>query len=191
MRELLFATGNTHKAGEMSKILEGFGIRLIQKGLDIPEPDLGSIEKVAEHKARQAFAQLGKPVISEDTGVFFDAYHDFPGLLAKRIYLGIGFDGLLALIRAAKNRNARFRTAVCYFDGKTAKTFSGELAGTLLTEAVSVGKNRLPYEKIFVPDGHEDALVDIPIEEKNRISHRAKATRALGEWLANKTDFGQ
>ncbi len=182
--KLTLATSNRHKFDEMSRILkEEFGIALEQARLDIPEPGLGTIEKVAEYKARCAFEKLQTPLITEDTGFFFHAYNDFPGLLAKRIYLGIGFDGLLALIRAAKDKGAGFRTAVCYFDGKTMKIFSGKLQGTLLSRTVSMEKDRLPYEKLFVPEGFKEALVDIPIEEKNKISHRAKATRALGRWL--------
>lgn len=185
--KLTLASSNRHKFDEMSCILSEFGIRLEQKSLGIPEPDLGSVEQVAQHKACEAFAQIRGPVIAEDTGVFFDAYNDFPGLMAKRVYLGIGFPGLLALINAAEDKGARFRTAVCYCDGKAIKTFTGELAGRLLTGAVSIGKDRLPYEKIFMPVGHSCALVDLPLEEKNKISHRAKATRKLGEWLATKT----
>ncbi|VVB99478.1 Non-canonical purine NTP pyrophosphatase [uncultured archaeon] len=181
--KIFLVTANKHKMEEMSRIMSEYGFHLEQKALDIPEPDLGTIENVAEHKARHAYEHLQVPVITEDTGVFFDAYNDFPGLFAKRVYLGIGFEGLLALIKAKENRSARFRTAVCYFDGKMAKVFSGELKGTLLDRLVSVAKDRLPYEKIFVPEGHEKALVDLPIEEKNRISHRSEATRKLAEWL--------
>ncbi len=184
VEKLILVTANMHKFEEMSRILSGFGIALEQKTLDIPEPDLGTIEKVAEHKATEAFSVLKQPLITEDTGVFFHAYKDFPGLMAKRVYLGIGFTGLLALISAAKDKSASFRTAVCYYDGKEMKTFSGELKGTLLSSTVSPEKDRLPYEKIFVPEGHATALVDIPLEEKNIISHRSQATRKLGEWLA-------
>ncbi len=183
--KLTLASSNRHKFDEMSRILREFGIHLEQKALEIQEPDLGSIEAVSQHKARDAFMKIRGPVVAEDTGVYFDAYHDFPGLMAKRVYLGIGFPGLLALINAAGNKGARFRTAVCYYDGKIMKTFTGELKGTLLTDAVSVEKDRLPYEKIFVPEGHSSALVNLPLDEKNRISHRAKATRGLGRWLAH------
>lgn len=184
--KLFLVTANKHKFEEMHRIMAEYGIALEQKALEIPEPDLGSIEKVAEHKARHAYEALHVPVITEDTGVYFDAYNDFPGLFAKRVYLGIGFEGLLALINAAKDKGARFRTAACYYDGKTMKVFSGELKGRLLSKIVSVDKDRLPYEKLFVPEGHSKALVEIPIEEKNRISHRQEATRKLCGWLKSK-----
>ena len=181
--KLFIATTNSHKVSEISTILHEYGISLEQQGLDIIEPDFNSIEEIAKTKAEQAFAKLKKPVIAEDTGVYFLAYHSFPGVFAKRVYEGIGFDGLLLLIRHAKHKRARFGTAICYCDGKTTKVFSGYLDGTLLSRAVSVDKDRLPYEKLFVPKGYPKALVDIEIREKNKISHRAKATRKLAKWL--------
>ena len=92
----------------------------------------------------------------------------------------------MALIKNAKNKKAHFKTAVTYCDGKIMQTFTGEMQGTLLESAVSVGKDRLPYEKIFVPKGFSQALVDIPLSEKNKISHRAIATKKLGIWLSGR-----
>jgi len=181
---LFIATGNTHKVEEMEKILSTFGIGLQQKNLLIIEPDFDSLEEIALEKAKQAFKVLKAPVIGEDTGVYFEAYNNFPGQLAKRVYLGLGFEGLLALINAKPNKKAHFKTAVAFFDGKTEKVFSGKLPGTLLDKAVSVEKNRLPYEKMFVPKGYADAIVNMSLEEKNKISHRAIATRKFAEWYS-------
>ncbi|MCR4335156.1 MAG: non-canonical purine NTP pyrophosphatase [archaeon] len=180
---LVICTGNSHKVYEMSKILKEYGVKIKQIELEIFEPDFDSIEKIAKEKARQAFEKIKKPVIAEDTGVYFEGYNNFPGVMAKRIYLGIGFSGLLNLIKNAKNKKCYFKTAVAYFDGKKYKVFSGKLKGYLLDKTVSLDKNRLPYEKLFIPNGYKKALVDIPLDEKNKISHRAIATRKLGEWL--------
>jgi len=167
----------------MKKILKEYSITLKQKKIHLFEPDLKNQEAVAKEKARQAYQKVKKPVIAEDTGVYFEAYNNFPGMLAKRVYLGIGFSGLMALIKKAKNKKAYFLTIVCYYDGKKFKTFEGKLKGKLLDKTVSLEKDRLPYEKLFIPNGSKKALVDIPIEEKNKISHRAIATKKLGKWL--------
>ncbi len=184
--ELSIATTNKHKVEEISKILSEYGIALGQKNVAMIEPDSGTLEEIAKSKAEQAFAKLKKPVIAEDTGVYFDAYNYFPGVLAKRVYEGIGFDGLLALIKKVPDWRAHFEPAICYFDGKRSRVFSGRLNGSLLIKTVSVGKDRLPYEKLFVPDGYKTALVDLPLEGKNKISHRAQAARKLGEWLSQR-----
>ena len=142
------------------------------------------MEEVAKEKARQAFEKIKKPVIVEDTGVYFEAYNNFPGGLAKRIYKSIGFTGLLALIKAAKNKKAYFRTMICFTpDGKNFRTFEGKLEGTLLNHIVEEEKDRLPYEKIFVPNGQKKALAELTKEEKNKISHRAIAAHKLGQYF--------
>jgi XTP/dITP diphosphohydrolase len=181
--KLFLATNNKHKVDEISTLLSDYGVDLRQAKLDLIEPDFGSLEEIANYKAKQAFAKLKKPVIAEDTGVYFCGYNNFPGILAKRVFLGIGFDGLVTLIRHSKNKKAYFKTVVSYFDGKKLKSFSGVLKGRLLERVVSIEKDRLPYEKIFVPDGFSKALVDIPLDEKNKFSHRAKAVKKFGNWL--------
>jgi len=185
-KELFIATANKHKVIEISEILEEYGIALKQKDIPLIEPSEGTLEDIAIEKARQAFAELKAPVIAEDTGVYFNAYKDFPGLMAKRAYLQLGFKGLIGLVKAAEDRGAYFKTVICFMWGtgeKEHKLFAGECKGKLLDEVVSPEKDRLPYEKIFVPDGWEKAMVDIPRAEKNKMSHRAKAAGALGEFL--------
>jgi len=183
MKTVFFSTANKHKVLELSKILSKEGIKVRQIKVEMQEPDLSSIEEVAEIKAKQAFAAIRKPVIAEDTGVYFSAYRNFPGHLAKRVYLGLGFKGLLALVKAAKNRKAFFKSVICFTkDGKRFHSFSGKLGGVLLSRVVKLQKDRLPYEKIFRPKGFKQALAELSIEEKNRVSHRAIAARKFAAW---------
>ena len=184
MKKLVLATTNKHKVAEIGAILKEFGYSVRAAKLKIIEPDFDSLEEVAEAKAKQAYEQLGKPVVAEDTGVYFSAYHNFPGQLAKRVYLGIGFDGLLILIRNAKNKKAYFKTVISFTkDGRHFHTFSGVLHGRLLGKVVKLHKDRLPYEKILVPQGYDKALAELEIDEKNKRSHRAVAARKFGKWL--------
>ncbi|MBU0662454.1 MAG: non-canonical purine NTP pyrophosphatase [Candidatus Diapherotrites archaeon] len=185
-KELFIATANKHKVIEISEIIGKYGVSLVQKDIPLIEPSEGTLEDIAIEKARQAFAELKTPVIAEDTGVYFNEYKDFPGLMAKRVYLQLGFKGLLGLVKAAEDKGAYFKTVICFMwgTGETEhKLFAGECKGRLLEEVVSLEKDRLPYEKIFVPEGYEKAMVDIPREEKNKMSHRAKAAEELGEYL--------
>jgi XTP/dITP diphosphohydrolase len=180
--EIVFATGNRHKYEEISSILRGRA-KIAMKKMRLEEPDLGNLEDIALLKAQQAYMKFRKPVIAEDTGVYFSEYNNFPGHMAKRVYGGIGLAGLAALIRDADNRRGFFKTVICYKDSGTEKLFSGIMRGRLLTRPRKKTSDRLPYEKLFVPDGQKKAVVELTIEEKNRISHRAKAARRLGEWL--------
>ncbi len=191
MRELIFVSTNKHKHEEISKVLKEFDIKLKRKALDIKEPDLGSIQKVAEEKAKQAYSQLKKPLIVEDTGVFFDAYNEFPGLMAKRVYLGIGLKGLLKLLEG-KKRTGYFGVALTYIWGKNKfKTFTGKLHGRFEKKIRNPQKNVLAYEKLFipkdvpksVPKGRKQTLSYFSREDKNLFSHRAIATRKFVKWF--------
>ncbi|MBI5553811.1 MAG: non-canonical purine NTP pyrophosphatase, partial [Candidatus Diapherotrites archaeon] len=64
------------------------------------------------------------------------------------------------------------------------KTFTGTLHGKLLSRPKKPNSPRLPYEKLIIPNGHTQALVEMTLGEKNKISHRAQATRKFGEWFA-------
>src|SRR3989338_1936313 len=108
--ELYIATTNKHKVEEISHILAEYSIKVKQKELHIIEPDFDSLEEIAHEKAKQAFEKISRAVIAEDTGIYFEDYNNFPGVLAKRIFLGLGFDGLSLLIRNGKTRRASFKT---------------------------------------------------------------------------------
>ncbi|MCX6801998.1 MAG: hypothetical protein NT067_02690 [Candidatus Diapherotrites archaeon] len=179
---LALVSGNRHKFNEIRKKLSPFGIRLefvkasLREGCD-------SLERTAIAKAKQAFAIVKAPVIAEDTGVFFEAFENFPGSQAKRVYESIGFEGLLRKIEG-KPRKARFETIICFTaDGKKFKSFKGVLCGTICGEVHDRKKDVLPYEKIFIPAGMKKTLSSMLRLEKNRFSHRAKAAKKLGKWL--------
>ncbi len=184
--ELFLVSGNRHKFGEISGILKKHGISLNWKKMSmLEEPEL-SLEETARAKAGQAFRALGKPLISEDTGVFFEAFNNFPGSQAKRVWEEIGFEGLLKKIEG-KSRRARFETLICFTrDGREFRVFRGVLRGTIDTKVNNPEKDVLPYEKIFIPDGMECTVSALPRSEKNRFSHRAKAAEKLAEWLIEK-----
>ncbi|MFH1588840.1 MAG: non-canonical purine NTP pyrophosphatase [Candidatus Diapherotrites archaeon] len=183
MKEIHLVTKNQHKIEEMQAILKEFNIKVKAVKKELQEPDLGSLELIAEEKAKQAFQIVKKPVIVEDTGVYFSAYNNFPGTHAKRIFLGIKLNGLIALLKAAKNKEGFFKTVVCYYDGQNFTSFEGKLNGKFLIKARKPKADRLPYEKLFIPNGSRKALVELTKKEKNEISHRAIATRKFGKWF--------
>jgi len=183
---ITLVSGNKHKFQEIGKILSQHGIELKWAQASLEEREGLSLEETAKEKARQAFELVKKPVIGEDTGVFFDALGDFPGAKAKRVFEEIGFDGLLGKIEG-KDRSAHFETVICYTaDGKNFECFTGALRGSLDSKVHDLEKDVLPYEKIFVPAGRDCTLSSISREEKNTFSHRAKAAEKLAEWLKAK-----
>jgi len=187
--ELFFATGNKHKVNEVQLLL-GKKLEIKQKNLKINEPKLNSIQKIAESKAKQAFKKIGKALIAEDTGIYFTALKNFPGTEPKRQFEELGFEGILKKLKG-KKRNAFFITVICFTDGKTTKTFIGKLKGRITEKVFLEKKDVLAYEKIFVPQGKKKVLAFFSRKNKNRFSHRAKATKKLKKFLEsiNKSVF--
>jgi len=180
--KITLVSGNRHKFDEMSKKLALVGIELFWKQASLNEPDGLPLKETAIEKARQAFELVNAPVVTDDTGVFFDALDNFPGAKAKRCFEDLGFNGLLGKLNG-KDRAARFVTFVCFTaNGKEFHCFKGEVKGSLTEQVHNPEKDVLPYEKIFIPEGFECTMSDISREEKNTFSHRAQATKKFSEW---------
>ncbi len=183
---LYFATGNRQKFEETAAILQKYGIVVEQFPMDLEEIDSNSAKEIALHKAKQAFEKLKQPAIVEDSGTYFEAYKDFPGTMSKRIYNCIGFEGLLKLLKG-KKRGVYFKSTICFMENPNQfRFFEGKWLGQATKKVFKPNAKRMAYEKIVIPKGYKKPLVEIPLNEKNKASHRAQATRALGEWLKEK-----
>lgn len=178
---IIIATTNLSKYEEISAVLKTFCVTSEMAPVECDEHG-ETLEEIAEAKARQAYAKIKKPLITEDTGIFFSAYKNFPGTRAKRVFLDIGFDGILKKLYG-KRREAAFRTAICYTDGVREKIFTGELKGRIAGAPAGSASENVPYEKIFIPTGGGAPLSFMSRGEKNAISHRAQAARKFAEWF--------
>lgn len=187
MKTIYFASSNPEKIIEVGQLLGKLEINVIPAKIELNEPRSINQKLVAIEKAKEAFCQIGKPVIAEDTGVYFEAYDNFPGTFPAYMFGALGYDGLLALMKGKSNRRAHFKTIVAYYDGKTSKTFEGILRGkiTLKKDSKKFQNPKLPYEAIFVPINSIRRLSRFTKIEKNRISHRGIAMRKFGKWFLN------
>ncbi len=182
MVPLLFVTQNENKFEEVAHVLAP-QIEVARKDFAFIEDTDLPIEEIAKEKARQAFHQFKTPLIVEDTGVFFEAYQNFPGPIAKRVYTAIGPEGLLKLVEG-KNRHAFFETVIVFTDNTTTQVFTGKTSGTLMDFIASPNERfKFGYERIIVPDGFEKPLSQFSLKEKNAISHRGKAAGLFKAWF--------
>jgi XTP/dITP diphosphohydrolase len=181
--QINIVTGNQDKFNEISLVLKEFNIDAKKVSAEFKESGK-SLEEISMNKAVQSFAIIGKPLIVDDTGVFFDVIPDFPGIYARRVFEEIGFSGLLKIIED-KQKTAHFRTVVCFTDGEITKTFEGVCRGNIVELQESDDRPQFPYEKIFIPDGHEKRMCDFSLAEKILFSHRAKAVRKFCEFYVN------
>lgn len=190
--EIIFATGNAHKVTEAQKALGNSITLIMPKELGITEdiPETGNtLEENAIQKCRYLWERLHKPCFADDTGLEAEALGGAPGIYTAR-YAGqskdpsANMDKLLAeLQKAGGSRKARFRTVVAYINSEgILQTLEGVLEGSIALE--KSGAEGFGYDPIFVPKEYGGkTLAEISLEQKNAISHRGKAMRALKEAL--------
>lgn len=180
--ELSLVTTNNHKVIEAQLALKPYNIKVLQINDEKIEHKDDTVENTAKHNAEFFANKYKKPVIVEDTGVFFEAYQNFPGNNAKLMFNLLGYKGLLKLLQGEK-RKAYLKTAIGFCEpGKKPRLFVGEMHGSIAEDVQDLNKDVLPYERIFITN-NSIRLSSLSKEEKDKISHRGKAFRLLGEFL--------
>ena len=184
--KLTFATGNKHKLEEARSVLSEYNIiveKLDDKGSEDKE---STIQQVAMKAAKELAEKHHKPIMVDDTGIFFAAYKNFPGAHPRLMFETLGYKGLLKLLEN-ESRKAYFLCCVALcFPGKNPILFEGRLDGTIAKKPFDLKKDVMPYERIFTPEGKTKTISAFSREEKNAMSHRAIAFRKLGEYLTTK-----
>ncbi|GHV01295.1 non-canonical purine NTP pyrophosphatase [Bacteroidia bacterium] len=187
--DIVFATGNAHKLHEAERIL-GPSFRLLtprQVGVedDIPEWEATLIGN-AQAKARYIYERTRLDCFADDTGLEVDALGGAPGVLSAR-YAGPAHDSaanmalLLRNMEGKTDRRACFRTVVALILGGGEHLFEGEVRGRLATSPS--GEVGFGYDPIFIPEGYQITFAQMSLEEKNTISHRARALQKLARFL--------
>ena len=196
IQELVLATRNRHKGEELAVLLGDLGIRIrtLDEFPDAPDvvEDGATCEANAIKKAKAIARATGLPAVADDTGLEVDALEGRPGVFAAR-YAGEAAtyqDNCQKLLRELaavpqKQRTARFLTvaAIAMPAGKVQVTH-GMLEG-LITEAPK-GDRGFGYDPVFLVPELGKTLAELTAEEKNRVSHRAKAFAKVRELLREK-----
>ncbi len=180
---LAFVTTNKHKFTEVEEILSPFGITLEHLNQEYEENHDASIEEVARSAAKKLAEELQRPLILEDTGLFFAAYPNFPGALPKFVFNTLGYKGIFKLLDG-EPRGAYFKTVAAYCEpGQTPHLFEGRMDGMITEEIFDQDGDFMPYDRIFIPAGKDKPISQMTLAEKNSFSHRAAAFRKMGEYL--------
>jgi XTP/dITP diphosphohydrolase len=191
MTRLLLATRNPKKLVELRRILSSFDVVGLDDVPPYPEvPETGAtFADNALLKAREGFRRTGLPTVADDSGLAVDALNGMPGVLSARWSGRHGDDEAnlrLVLGQLADTPDERlgaaFHAAVAYVDGQGEILAEGVMPGRLVRSPR--GSNGFGYDPIFVPDGCSVTSAELPSDEKDAISHRGRALRALAERLA-------
>jgi XTP/dITP diphosphohydrolase len=189
MDTLIFATNNQNKVKEIRKVLgDIFDVITLKEAgitIDIPEP-YDTLEKNATKKSTTIYSLTGKDCFSEDTGLEVETLNREPGVKSAR-YAGENrsdndnIQKLLSNLINENNRRARFRTVISLIREGKEHQFEGICEGTIIKE--QRGEKGFGYDPVFIPDGSEKTFAEMDVEEKNKYSHRKKATEKLINFL--------
>lgn len=190
MKKLVFATNNAHKLDEIRAILgdkiEILSLNDINCHADIPET-ADTLQGNAALKAQYIYENYGLDCFADDTGLEVEALNGAPGIYSARYAGGEGHDSeanmkkLLSEMQNKDNRKARFRTVICLIEGGKERFFEGIVNGSIIRERK--GGSGFGYDPVFMPDGYSETFAEMGNDEKNKISHRARAVQKLCDYL--------
>jgi XTP/dITP diphosphohydrolase len=187
--QLVFATNNENKVKEIKNIL-GHSFELLSlKDLkiedDIPENE-PTLEGNALFKARYIHKLVGMNVFADDTGLEVKSLNGLPGVHSARFAgenkdFAANNEKLLSMLGSSENREARFRTVIALIMDNQNYLFEGTVEGRIIKE--KRGSQGFGYDPVFVPEGETRTFGEMILNEKNLISHRARAFEKLRQFL--------
>ncbi len=178
-----FITTNPHKFAEVADILANYPLTLEHLNRSYPEDHDASMSEIARTSAQSLALELQRPVILEDTGLFFTAYPGFPGALPKFVFNTLGYDGIFKLLQGS-DRSAYFETVAGYCEpGQEPLTFTGRMSGVITDQVFDLDQDAMPYDRIFIPTGEAVTISSLTMAQKNTFSQRAQAFRQFGEYI--------
>lgn len=176
--ELVFITGNQHKADFLAKWL---GHPVKHHKLDLDEIQSLDLHAVVEHKARQAYDILKKPALVEDASLIFPAMGRLPGTFIKWFIEEMGYEGVLKLASSLPSQEAHGQVCYAFYDGKELKLFDGEMHGHITSEPR--GSGGFGFDPIFVNDGYDITRAEMDEETHAKTSYRTNALKKLKPYL--------
>jgi XTP/dITP diphosphohydrolase len=187
--KICFATNNGHKISEISQLI---GSKISLESLkdigcneELPETT-GTIEGNSKQKAEYVFKKYGVPCFADDTGLEVVSLNGRPGVDSAH-YAGAqrsSEDNMALLLSNLSNfvdKSSQFKTVITFVDSTGVYQFTGMVSGEITGNAR--GTNGFGYDPIFVPQGQQLTFAEMTSDQKSKISHRARATSQLIEWL--------
>ena len=194
MKRIIAASSNAHKIKEIQTIMSKFGMKVVsRKDAGIPdfeiEEDGETFEENSYKKAYEIMKTCGEITVADDSGLMVDYLGGAPGVYSAR-FAGKECDDsknnekLLKLLDglSGEDRKAKFVSVITLvYPGGETLVARGECPGRIIE--APTGENGFGYDPIFVPDGYDKSFGQLSEEEKNEISHRAKALEVLERLL--------
>lgn len=186
MYVLRFVTRNKHKLEEVRALVRSIAPEFDVEMLPVEKVEIQaeSLEEIARFAADWLLARGYRNFFLEDAGLFIEALGGFPGPFSSYVYKKLGCRGILKLMSGVTNRRAYFKSVVALEFGGRIYLFTGIVRGTIAYE--ERGSHGFGFDPIFIPEGEIRTFAEMSTEEKNRYSHRARAVRAMIEFLRSR-----
>lgn len=180
-RRPIFITGNQHKADYLSRQL---GIDIDHKKIDLDELQSTDLRFIVEHKLRQAYKIVKRPIVVEDVSLAFNALGGLPGPFIKWFLDNTGAEACCRMLDGFDDRTAVIRCAFGYFDGVRLEIFESELPGSISDHPR--GENGFGFDVFFIGEGYDITRAEMSQEENEYTYATMKKPFAkLREFLKN------
>lgn len=178
MKNITFITGNQHKADYVARFL---GEKIAHHRLDLDEIQSLDPRAVLEHKVRQAYQMLKKPVLVEDASLALTAMGRLPGTFIKWFCEELGMEGLATLAHSLESQEAVGLDLFALYDGKTMHVFRGEMRGRIASKPRGTGG--FGFDAIFINEGYDITRGEMSQEQYDATSYRLQALQKLKTYL--------
>jgi inosine triphosphate pyrophosphatase len=172
-------TGNQHKLAEYRRLLPS-SVTFDSVPAELEELQTMNVRELVEHKVRQAYGIIGKPVLVEDVTAGLDKFNGLPGPFIKFFELQLG-KGALYKLAGEQEAAATAACTIGYYDGSRLIIAQGIEHGTVVSPR---GDNGWGFDFVFVPAGHHQTFAEMGPDKKAELSHRAKTVKDFLRQLA-------
>lgn len=177
MKPITYITGNKHKLENFMRYAD-FPVEHV--GLDLVEIQSLDVHKIIEHKAKEAFKLLQKPVLIEDVSLTIHALGKLPGPLIKWFLESLKTEGLCRLLDNYNDKSATASVLFALYDGTSLKIFEGAMNGSITKYPQGDGFGWTP---IFIPEGWNKSYGEMTTEEQKQSSMRKIAVDKINKYI--------
>lgn len=181
--KLNVVTHNPGKVKEYQAEFAEFNVEMGHVNREYDEVQTAYLEEVVDKGMKQLYKEGLRDFMVDDSGIFINALGGFPGVYSAYGQKTLGNKGILKLMEGVEDRSAMFKCCIGCMIGEERIVVTGVCPGFILHE--EKGNGGFGYDPIFSPDG-ELSFAEIPLDQKNSISHRGIATRMLIDELKNR-----
>ena len=191
MKKVIFFSHNINKINEIIELFKDSNINVLSlanfSNIKIPEESGSSFKENSKIKSEYGFKILKLPCFADDSGICISALKNFPGIKSKRFLIESGgwdkaFDKIINKTKKLSDSRAYFQTSISLtINQNKTISFNGIVKGNITSNPR--GEGGFDYDPIFIPKGYNKTFAEMSSEEKNKISHRAIATKKLKSYL--------